>query len=109
MLLPSRRRDSFYHWGFISNVFNMSTEAVVIYSDYKQVEKVKDEVKTSLTFNFIDITSKKGKKDGWTIKSYWGAKLDPFILIVKDGTPVKAFYSEDKKDPVDEAIKYLNT
>ena len=87
----------------------MNTEAVVIYSDYKQVEKVKDEVKTSLTFNFIDITSKKGKKDGWTIKSYWGAKLDPFILIVRDGTPVKAFYSEDKKDPIEEAIKYLNT
>ena len=87
----------------------MNTEAVIIYSDYKQVEKVKDEVKTPLTFNFIDITSKKGKKDGWAIKSYWGAKLDPFILIVKDGTPVKAFYSEDKKDPVDEAIKYLNT
>lgn len=62
----------------------MSTEAVVIYSDYKQVEKVKDEVKASLTFNFIDITSKKGKKDGWAIKSYWGAKLDPFILIVRD-------------------------
>ena len=87
----------------------MNTEAVVIYSDYKQVEKVKDEVKTPLTFNFIDITSKKGKKDGWAIKSYWGAKLDPFILIVRDGTPVKAFYSEDKKDPVSEAIKYLNT
>lgn len=85
----------------------MSTEAVIIYSDYKQVEKVKDEVKTSLTF--IDIMSKKGKKEGRAIKSYWGAKLDPFILIVKDGTPVKAFYSEDKKDPVDEAIKYLNT
>lgn len=87
----------------------MNTEAVVIYSDYKQVEKVKDEVKASLTFNFIDITSKKGKKDGWAIKSYWGAKLDPFILIVRDGTPVKAFYSEDKKDPIEEAIKYLNT
>lgn len=38
-----------------------------------------------------------------------GAKLDPFILIIRDGTPVRAFYSEDKKDPVDEAIKYLNT
>ena len=86
----------------------MNTEAVVIYSDYKQVEKVKDEEKTSLTFNLIDIT-KKGKKDGWAIKSYWGARLDPFILIVRDGIPVKAFYSEDKKDPIEEAIKYLNT
>ena len=50
----------------------MSTEAVVIYSDYKQVEKVKDEVKTSLTFNFIDITSKKGKKDGWIRRIRYG-------------------------------------
>ena len=47
----------------------MNTEAVIIYSDYKQLEKVKDEVKTSLTFNFIDSTAKKGKKDGWDIKS----------------------------------------
>ena len=57
----------------------MNTEAVVIYSDYKQVEKGKDVLTSSLTFNFIDITSKKRKKDGWSIKSYWGAKLDPYI------------------------------
>lgn len=85
----------------------MSTEVVVIYSDYKQVEKVKDEVKTSLTFNFIDITSKKGKKDGWAIKSYWGAKLDPFVVILDNEKPVRAFYTE-AEDVIDSLIKYLN-
>lgn len=87
----------------------MNIEVVIVYSDYKQVERVKDEVKASLTFKFIDITSRKGKKDGWSIKSHWGAKLNPFILVTENGVAIKAFYSEDRKDPVDEAIKYLNT
>lgn len=87
----------------------MATEVTIVYSDYKKVEKIKDETKSSLIFNFIDVTTRKGKKEGWSVKSHWGAKLDPFILVVRDETPIRAFYSEDKKDPVTEAIKYLNS
>ena len=40
--------------------------------------------------------------------SYWGARLNPFILVKDNETPVTAFYSEDKKNPIEELIKYLN-
>lgn len=86
----------------------MNIETIIVYSDYKQIEKIKEEIKTPVIFTFIDILSKKGKKDGWVVKSHWGAKLDPFVLIKIDGVPIKAFYSEDKKDPISETIKYLN-
>lgn len=81
----------------------------IVYDNDKQIEKVRNLNNESLTFHFVDITTRKGKKEGWRIKNGWSARLNPFILTIKDGTPVKAFYSEDKKNPIDEAIKYLNS
>lgn len=72
------------------------------------VDNIQSNINTSVMFNFIDITTMKGKKKGWALKSHWGAKLDPFILITKNNVPIKAFYSEDKKDIINETIKYLN-
>ena len=40
-------------------------EVSVVYSDEKQIEKVREFSNDSLTFNFIDISTKKeGKMDG---------------------------------------------
>lgn len=86
----------------------MSTEITIVYSDEAQLKNVRDFIKESLTFTFLDTTTSKGKKKGWALKSHWGAKLDPFVVITEDKIPKKVFYSEDKKDPVEEAIKYLN-
>lgn len=82
-------------------------EVSVVYSDEKQIEKVRELSNDSLTFNFIDISTKKGRKDGWVIKNYWGAKLDPFSIVSKSGKPIKAFYSESG-DVSEELLNYLN-
>lgn len=82
-------------------------EISVVYSDERQIEKVRELDKGSLTFNFIDTGTRKGKKDGWTLKNYWGASLDPFAIVLKSGKPIKAFYSESE-DVSEELIKYLN-
>lgn len=71
-------------------------EVFVVYNDEKQVEKVREFSNESLTFNFIDITTKRGRKDGWALKNYWGASLDPFAIVFKSGKPIKAFYSESE-------------
>ena len=71
-------------------------EVSVVYSDEKQIEKVREFSNDSLTFNFIDISTKKGRKDGWALKNYWGAKLDPFAIVIKGNKPIKAFYSESE-------------
>lgn len=81
-------------------------EVSVVYSDEKQIEKVREFSNDSLTFNFIDISTKKGRKDGWALKNYWGASLDPFAIVLKSGKPIKAFYSEHE-DSMSALYNYL--
>ena len=81
-------------------------EVSVVYSDEKQIEKVRELSNDSLTFNFININTKKGRKDGWALKNYWGAKLDPFAIVIKGNKPIKAFYSESI-DISEALIQYL--
>lgn len=75
---------------------------IVVYNDPKQIESIKD----IDGCQFIDIVTKKGKKDGWAVKSHWGAKLDPFILIEDNGKAIKAFYSE-AGNAVEDFLKYI--
>lgn len=75
----------------------------VTYNDESQIANLKDIPRIRL----IDSRSKKGKKEAWALKSHWGAKLDPFILIIKGDKPIKAFYSE-AEDAVESLINYLN-
>ena len=72
--------------------------AKLISSDEKQIKKVRELNNNSLTFNFIDIRTKKGKKSGWSLKNYWGAALDPFAIVSKNEKPIKAFYSESENE-----------
>lgn len=74
----------------------------VVYNDPKQIEPIKD----IDGCQFIDILTKKGKKEGWAVKSHWGAKLDPFILIEDNGKVTKAFYSE-AGDAISEFLNYV--
>lgn len=79
----------------------------IVYSKEEQIEKVKELGNNSLTFNFINICTKKGKKNGWSLKNYWGARLDPFALVTKDDKPIKVFYSE-ATDVINDLNIYLH-
>lgn len=74
----------------------------IVYNSEEQIEKVKELNNESLTFYFIDISTKKGFKKGWQLKNYWGAVKNPFAIIFKDKNPIKAFYSETSN--VDEEL-----
>lgn len=74
----------------------------VVYNDPKQIESIKD----IDGCRFIDVLTKKGKKEGWTIKSHWGARLDPFIIIEDNGKAIKAFYTE-AGDAISEFLNYI--
>ena len=80
---------------------------LITYNDDKQIEKVRGIVNPFLTFKFINVTTRKGRREGWTLKNYWGASLDPFAIIVKNEKPIKAFYSENC-DVFNELFNYLN-
>ena len=85
----------------------MISDVFIVYSDKAQVKKVEDSVKVSPTFHFIDALSRNGKKEAWALKSYWGAKLDPFAIVMDGDKPIKAFYSESE-NVIDNLIAYLN-
>lgn len=83
------------------------TDVIVVYSDKNQLDRIGDTSKYTPIFYFVDSLAKKSKKEAWRIKSYYGAKLDPFAVILDDEKPVKAFYTE-AEDVIDSLIKYLN-
>ena len=83
------------------------TDIIVVYSDKSQLDRIGDTSKYTPIFHFIDSLAKKSKKEAWRIKSYYGAKLDPFAVILDGEKPVRAFYTE-AEDVIDSLIKYLN-
>lgn len=85
----------------------MITDIFIVCSDKEQLKKVEDTTNVTSTFHFIDSLSKKGKKEAWALKNYWGAKLDPFAIVMNRDKPVKAFYSESE-NVIDNLITYLN-
>ena len=83
------------------------TDVIVIYSDKSQIDRIGDTSKYTPIFHFVDSLAKKSKKEAWRIKSYYGAKLDPFAVILDGEKSIKAFYTE-AEDVIDSLIKYLN-
>lgn len=84
------------------------TDIIVVYSDKSQLDRIGDTSKYTPIFHFVDSLAKKSKKEAWRIKSYYGAKLDPFAIILDDEKPIKAFYTE-AEDVINSLIKYLNS
>lgn len=84
------------------------TDIIVVYSDKNQLDRIGDTSKYTPIFHFVDSLAKKSKKEAWRIKSYYGAKLDPFAVILDDEKPIKAFYTE-AEDVINSLIKYLNS
>lgn len=83
------------------------TDVIVVYSDKNQLKEIGDTSRYSPVFRFIDSLAKKSKKEAWKVKSFYGAKLDPFAVVLDQDKPIKAFYTE-AEDVIDSLIKYLN-
>lgn len=65
----------------------------VIYSDKEQIKDIDETIKA----DFIDLSTSKGRKKGWTVKNHWAAKKDPFIIVEDNNKKVlNIFYSESE-------------
>lgn len=72
----------------------------------KQINRIKNLASyENVSINIIDNT--KYNKEAERFKYYWSAKLDPFILVEKDGKPIRGFYTE-ASDAINELINFLN-
>lgn len=83
--------------------------AIVVYDNIRDKELL-DNVNLEVPFfvEYINLNTKSGKKQGFLIKSNWGAKLNPFIELYDDDNKIiQVFYSE-KGNACNQLISYLN-
>lgn len=84
-------------------------EVHVVYNDNSQKERLEEIFKESpFSFTFIDVRGKE-KKNAWALKSHWGAKEDPFAIVMDRDKAIKAFYSETGENVINELIKFLQS
>lgn len=81
-------------------------EVTIVYSNKKDKEFLDlINLETPIFIKYVNSIS--DKKSAYQIKSYWGAKLDPFVVIQEEDKIIKVFYSE-KEDAINQLINYLN-
>ena len=83
--------------------------ALVVYDNIKDKELL-DKIDLGVPFfiEYINVNTVKGKKEGYKVKSHWGAKLNPFIeLYDNENKIMKVFYSEES-NACNQLISYLN-
>ena len=81
--------------------------ATIIY-DNKKDKELLNLICSEVPFfiKYIDFNTKSGRKEAYTIKSEWSAKLNPFVVLQEGEEIIKVFYSE-KENAVQQLINYL--
>jgi len=79
----------------------------VVYKDLKDKEFL-DKINLEIPFfvKYIDINTKKGKKEGWKLMNYYGTTTFPFVEIEIDNKQMP-LYSENG-NAIFQLINYLN-
>ena len=58
-------------------------------------------------FKFIDSNSVYTKKEAYALKSDWGSKKEPFIIVKYKDNVLRCFYSEKNNKVIDEALEFI--
>lgn len=83
-------------------------ELVLVSSNLEDERKiVESEIIDKFYFTFIDSNSIYTKKMAYTIKSEWGAKCEPFVLIKDKDKVLRCFYSEESNRVIDNALEFI--
>lgn len=85
-------------------------ELILVSSNLEDERRiVESEIVDKFYFTFIDSNSLYTKKMAYTIKSEWGARLEPFIIIKDKDKVLRCFYSEKSNMIVDEALDFIKS
>lgn len=89
----------------------MITDVYIVYDNDEVLRRVGGTyaIKVSPIFHFIDSRTLNGKKEAFTLKGSWGARMDPFAIAMDGDKAVKAFYSETGEDVIQSLINFLNS
>lgn len=61
-----------------------------------------------IEFEFYDSNHYKERKKAILLKAGYGTKLDPFLVVLEDKEPLRAFYSDVNECTYDNIKAYLN-
>ena len=98
--------SSHYAVSSLCSCLHINRSSYYYYQKAKSLQLEK-ELPDGVYLHLYNECTRTGKKEGWALKSEWGARQSPFALITVDGTPKKAFYSE-AGDVIVELLKYLD-
>ena len=82
---------------------------VIVVNDNKKDRELLNLVdsKFPIFIEYIDYNTVNGRKEAYKVKSHWGAKKNPFVVVQEEEKIIKVFYSEEK-NAVQQLINYLN-
>lgn len=84
-------------------------DVYLVTKDPKDKERlINEESSKSMYLTVYNMNTASGKKDGLKLKSYYGAKKDPFIVVLKQETDPKCFYTEASDDVVGDFLNWFN-
>lgn len=73
-------------------------DVYIVYDNEADLKLLEDN--TTGFIHSFDMNYYSDKKKGYKLKGAWGAKLNPFILVEKDGHPIKCYYTESGTNAV---------
>lgn len=84
-------------------------EVIIVYDNKKDKEFISlIDYKFPIFFQYINMNTTKGRKEGYKIKSHFAARLNPFAVVLDDSNkPIKVFYSE-AENVISSLTKYIN-
>lgn len=86
----------------------MITDIFITYNDPEQVKEfINNDKLEDIKVHLLDTSSNKSRKQAFKLKSYWGAKLDPFAVVFDKDRPIKAFYTESES-VITNLLSYIN-
>ena len=81
-------------------------ELKVTYNNEQFLNDLKERINLKIIAFNENIYSE--KKKAIMLKSSWGTRQSPFVLLLEDSKPIKAFYSDNNECTVHNIISYLN-
>lgn len=83
-------------------------ELILVSSNLEDEKKIlESEIVDKFYFTFLDSNSIYTKKQAYTLKTDWGAKKEPFILVKDKDKVLRCFYAEESNKVIDKSLEFI--